>query len=265
MIAFPVLIAVYMTARGRRRAAVVFVTVVSLGIYAPVFAFAGRQLSSSDRHDAFEISPADSVESRPVLGVTLIDSSPETTTESVELAGITRPGAEVGAPEFGAFTTADETGRFKLSIGPLPVGTTSVTLRVTAAGMRPFTREVTITRTVSEEEFKAQAQSIPYDQLKKDPDALTGTAVTYKAEVFQYDASTGTSSMLVSVTPKGYGYWDDNILLNLDPALGVDVDEDDIIEFWGTIAGSTSYDTRIGGRNTVPTVEVKYLALLEKK
>jgi len=43
-------------------------------------------------------------------------------------------------------------------------------------------------------------------------------------------------------------------------AAGSGIVQDDIVEVWGTIGTLFSYENRIGGTNTVPTVEVKYIA-----
>jgi hypothetical protein len=81
--------------------------------------------------------------------------------------------------------------------------------------------------------------------------------------VFQYDTNTGLSSMLVDVNNEGYGVWDGTVKLNLaNNRLGNNVYQQDIVEFWGTVQGSDTYTTEIGGTNTVPVIEVQYMTLV---
>jgi hypothetical protein len=187
----------------------------------------------------------------------------------MQLTGSTDPGASIEASWAGgghATAVADPSGTFSVQVGPLSgTGETVVNVRAFQPGKESASAMTTVNRTISEASFKAKSTTVPYDQLKKDPDALKGTLVTYKGRVFQYDSRTSTASMIVSVTNKGYGFWSDEMFLVLDPALGQNADEDDLIQFWGTITGSFTYDTAIGGSNTLPAVAVQYLTVTAKK
>ena len=155
---------------------------------------------------------------------------------------------------------------FRFSVGPLSdFGDTRVNVSASVQDKQTASQVVTINRALSEAKFKSSAQSIPYDELKKDPDALTGRLVTYKAEILQYDSRTTTASMIVSVTNNGYGFWSDSVHLLLDPALGVNADENDLIQIWGTVIGSYTYDATMGGSNTLPQLAVQYLTVTSKK
>ena len=48
-------------------------------------------------------------------------------------------------------------------------------------------------------------------------------------------------------------------------ALGSGIDNKDIVEFWGTVAGAYSYQTVAAGTNTVPEIAVNYMNLIEKR
>jgi hypothetical protein len=117
---------------------------------------------------------------------------------------------------------------------------------------------VAVTRTISEGAFKAQTTSIPYGELVKG--GSQGQPVMYRVEVFQFDTSTGANQFLGYVTPGSYDIWTDIVAFKLgDPAIGSGVVKDDIVRVWGTVGAPQTYSTRIGGMNTVPTVDVKYL------
>ncbi len=198
--------------------------------------------------------------------------------DTTVITGTTAPGATIRAtltaglsPPVELTAQADPTGAFSLPVTGAPMGSSTVRLSATAELYSPatFPSPVTIVRNESEGAFKASAAEIPADELVKDPAALRGRRIYGRGEVFQYDSRTGLTSMLVSVTvvnPGRYEFWKDNTLLRLpDAALGNGVDNDDIIEFWGEVEGPYTYDTAIGGSNTVPAVVVRYLNLVEKR
>lgn len=189
--------------------------------------------------------------------------------ESIVITGVTEPGAEVVAREGSrelAATTASATGEFSLQLTGLSEGDTDVTVVSTVADMKRGKAEIVVTRTVSEAAYKASAQAVGYDELVKDPDALAGTVVHFKAQVFQFDTNTGPNSMLVSVTNQGYGFWSDNVLVSfLDTSIADNIDNEDVIEFWGEVVGAESYETAIGGSNTVPSVLARYMTLIKKE
>lgn len=106
--------------------------------------------------------------------------------------------------------------------------------------------------------YKASAKSIPYNQLSKDADRYSGERVTYTGQVFQIQESGGYGYMLLSVTDEGYGFWTDNIWVNFDRS--TNFVEEDIVTIWGSVVGSKSYETQIGGETFVPEVDAKYMA-----
>lgn len=109
-----------------------------------------------------------------------------------------------------------------------------------------------------EQSFKDSAESISYDELNKDADSFAGRKVKYTGQVFQIqqDGSNG-GIMLLSVTDEGYGYWTDNVWVNYTGKTSAN--EDDIVTVYGTVVGSTSYETQIGGETYVPEIDAKYI------
>lgn len=186
----------------------------------------------------------------------------------VDVSGQTAPGATVIAEwrDGEAATTAGPQGNFTVTIDGLDTeGAVNVNLSSEAPGGDADEASLTITRTVGENTFKFFTRRIPYDELVRDPDALIGETVNYRARVLQYDSVTSTAAMLVYVTEEDFGFWTDNVLVTLDPSLGSSIDNDDIIDLWGTVTGAETYETAIGGSNTVPTVEARYMTLVEKQ
>lgn len=105
---------------------------------------------------------------------------------------------------------------------------------------------------------RATASTIPYNQLKKNADRYRGEKVVYRGQIFQIQESNyGGGIMLLSVTDEGYGFWDDNIWVNYNGHIRSA--EDDIITVYGTITGSKTYETQIGGSTYVPKLRAKYI------
>ena len=101
-----------------------------------------------------------------------------------------------------------------------------------------------------------------YGQLSS-PNVVLGTCVTSQAQIFQFDSITGPSAMLVAVTNDGYGLWSDHVELLLhNAAAGQSLVENDVVQFWGTIASPDTYTTQQGGTDTIPAIKVKYITLI---
>lgn len=105
--------------------------------------------------------------------------------------------------------------------------------------------------------YMANAQSIPYNQLEKNADRFAGERVKFTGQIFQIQEDSGSSVILLSVTDEGYGFWSDNIWVDYDGT--INGAEDDIITVYGTIEGSQSYETQIGGETYVPQMTAKYV------
>jgi hypothetical protein len=218
----------------------------------------GGDIASKPRADATSASRATA---KPYIQLTVAAAWSITDTDKATLTGTTVPGALLVATWSGQTlnVTADDQGSFSLNMTGIPVGETAVTLLVTESGYAPTRQSVTVTRIVSPGAFKASAASIPYNQLIKDPASMAGRVVTYRGRVFQYDSATTTSHLIVSVTDGGYGYWTDNVWIDLDPTIGQSVFNKTVIQFWGTVVGPYTYTTTSNGSLTIPEVKLQYL------
>jgi hypothetical protein len=183
-----------------------------------------------------------------------------TDTGSLDLIGTTLPNATltIGGP-VNLTVKADAQGHFDAHITGMPMGTSTLGVDASAPGYAKNILSVSVTRNVSEAGYKKSAQAIPYNQLSKDPAALAGTPVTYEGQVFQYDSSTGTSNFIVSVTNDGYGFWTDNIWVDVDPSIAQNVCKDTIIRFWGDVVGPYTYTTTLNGQLTIPEIKIRYI------
>ena len=68
------------------------------------------------------------------------------------------------------------------------------------------------------------------------------------------------------MNPGQFEFWTDPVFVTLqDPAIGSGIDQYDIVDVFGEVAGPYSYATKIGGANTVPAISAKYMTLVEKR
>jgi hypothetical protein len=182
-------------------------------------------------------------------------------TDVIPITGASEPGATVQATAQGSTqsATADGNGAFTVNMPNLPLDQDVATSIGASIAARPISRATTtVKRTISEGAFKAQTQTIPYGELVKG--GSQGQPVNYRVKVFQFDTSTGPNKFLGYVTAGSYDIWTDVAAFNLgDPAIANGVVNDDIVRVWGTVGSPLNYSTRIGGSNTVPSVDVKYL------
>lgn len=138
--------------------------------------------------------------------------------------------------------------------GPSPASTTRYATATTAPSAP----------TVSFEQIKAQAKTIPYDELSKNPAALKGQYVYYDAKIFQLDANTGANAFLAEVTKGKYDTWDNTVYVTA-PSGTAGIDNNDIVHIWGEVVGSYSYSTKIGGQNSVPEIRAVKVELVQKQ
>lgn len=117
------------------------------------------------------------------------------------------------------------------------------------------------------------------DQIQKDPASYDGTCVVLFARIVQFDAATGRCSFQANVSnspheygfeygPRAqFGYGDVPSLQGLEddcPQLDA-VDADDHVKVWATGIGAFSYDTSIGGSNTVPAFRIEKVDVVRKE
>jgi hypothetical protein len=133
----------------------------------------------------------------------------------------------------------------------------SVTRKLSAAERAEIAAKKAAARAAAIANYKTSATTIPYKQLNKNADRFKGKRVKYTGKILQIQEETGSGGfMLLSVTDLGYGIFDDNIWVDYDHS--VRSAEDDIVTVYGTVTGSKSYDTQIGGETYVPQVHARY-------
>jgi hypothetical protein len=134
----------------------------------------------------------------------------------------------------------------------------SVTRDLSAAELAAIAERRRLRAEAAEAAFKAEAVTIPYNQLHKDAAAYRGKRVVYRGQIFQIQEQEGLGGiMLLSVTDEGFGLWDDNIWVDYNDS--IKSAENDVVTVYGVVRGSKSYQTQIGGETYVPRVAARYI------
>ena len=123
------------------------------------------------------------------------------------------------------------------------------------------TLEVTCS-TMSKSAYMSKCQTISYNELARNPGKHEGKMVKFTGKVFQVSEGLFSTTYMISVTNKGYGYYDDNVYVTY---YGDNEDsrilEDDIVTFYGEYKGLKTYETVMGASRTIPQVTAKYIVL----
>jgi hypothetical protein len=239
-----------------------FTRKVNLRLGRNVFAFRARRGGFRAASTTLTI-----IRNKPLLHLRVTNPSGGETTvraPAMTIVGRAQPGATVVVKGIPVTATA---GRFAVDV-PLDRGRNVVWVTGRKPGFRDRGARFVITRRLSTAEIAAEQArarqafidgtvSIPYNQLIKDPDSHTGTNVRYYGEILQIQESEGYGMMLLYVTDAGYDIWSDQIWVNYEGR--VRGAEGDKLTVYGTVVGSKSYETQIGGETYVPEVDAKYI------
>ncbi|MBM7648459.1 Skp family chaperone for outer membrane proteins [Bacillus ectoiniformans] len=100
-------------------------------------------------------------------------------------------------------------------------------------------------------EKKANAQTISYPQLKKNPDRHTGEYVKYTGKIIQILEDGDYTNIRLSVTQESYG-WDSNDVIFIEYDGLTDYVEDDVVTVYGMIYGEYKYKSQAGWDISLP-------------
>lgn len=142
----------------------------------------------------------------------------------------------------------------------------------TDAGYKYVTLESNTVAYPSEEEvekaeilkYKNSCKSFTYGDLARNADGLIGENIVCTGQVIQTLEDGDEVQMRVNVTAGDYGFWDDTVFVLYNKSdFSTRILEEDIIQFWGSINGLITYETVMGNDVTIPSVNVKYIEILE--
>lgn len=96
--------------------------------------------------------------------------------------------------------------------------------------------------------------SLPYETVFREHPAHVGKMVCFKGEIIQVqDEGNDRYTFRINVTEGEYETWSDTVYATWE---GQRFLEDDLVEFAGEVVGLKSYTSVLGGRITIPEIEL---------
>jgi len=134
------------------------------------------------------------------------------------------------------------------------IGVNNAKLQLSSGEAVPFE----VVRTMHTlDEWRKYAEPFDFKKVDKNPDRYAGQLVKGRAKIYQIQENGSATVGGLYVTSQGYGYWSDNVRFTLPKV--TDLVEDDVVNFYGEVVGSYSYESQAGWNITVPMLELTYL------
>lgn len=113
--------------------------------------------------------------------------------------------------------------------------------------------------------YKKKCGTYSYKEIARNPDKYEGKYIKFTGKVVQVSEASSPlyySVYRISVTNKGYGYYDDTVYVTCaNYGEGDRILEDDIVTFYGECQGTKTYETVMGANVTIPWVEAEFIEL----
>ncbi|QFK70406.1 hypothetical protein F7984_03685 [Pradoshia sp. D12] len=179
---------------------------------------------------------------------------------SYTIKGKTEPGATVTIMKDEKKldqATAGKDGTFSFNVNTKEKGEYKYTIKATKENFKEQTKEVAFTRTLSAKEEaqakRANAKTISFDKLNKNPDRYKGEYVKYRGEIVQIMESDGMTAIRLSITPTSYG-WSVSDIIYVAYLGYTDFVDEDVVTIYGEVNGSFTYTSQAGWDITLPLV-----------
>ncbi|WP_160723396.1 zinc ribbon domain-containing protein [Isachenkonia alkalipeptolytica] len=145
--------------------------------------------------------------------------------------------------------------------GVIIAGIGVVVLFVSAAQLPPDLA-TTHDMEISIADYKAQSNTIPYEDLIRETDKYVGEIVHYTGEVVEVQELRNNVYLRVNVTKGDFGFYTDTIWVNYIFEEGEKrIIEDDMVNLWGEIKGRKTYTAVLGNRITIPEINARKVEL----
>lgn len=119
-------------------------------------------------------------------------------------------------------------------------------------------KEEAAARANEEKDFKASCTSIAYNKLEKNPYSYFSERVYFKGKIEQAGSESMSEWFRISVTSLGYGYYSDTLWVEYDGI--TEFATDDVVRFWGLVAGDHCYTSQMGANICLPSIQAKYIS-----
>lgn len=131
------------------------------------------------------------------------------------------------------------------------------------------TSEIPSTPTLSEDEYRAECETVKYKDLCRYPDQYAGKKITITGKVQQIMDANWLSSdkaWRVQTDNDGYGYYLDDEYYAIDkrPSDAIKVLQDDIVVIYGEFTGTTNVTRALTNTtDEIPCIDVAYVDIVE--
>lgn len=131
------------------------------------------------------------------------------------------------------------------------------------------TSEISSTPTLSEDEYRAECETVKYKDLCRYPDQYAGKKITITGKVQQImDANwlSNDKAWRVQTDNDGYGYYLDDEYYAIDkrPSDAIKVLQDDIVVIYGEFTGMTNVTRALTNTtDEIPCIDVAYVDIVE--
>ena len=131
------------------------------------------------------------------------------------------------------------------------------------------TSEIPSTPTLSEDEYRAECETVKYKDLCRYPDQYAGKKITITGKVQQIMDANWLSSdkaWRVQTVNDGYGYYLDDEYYAIDkrPSDAIKVLQDDIVVIYGEFTGMTNVTRALTNTtDEIPCIDVAYVDIVE--
>jgi hypothetical protein len=102
------------------------------------------------------------------------------------------------------------------------------------------------------QQLRAQAVTVSYGQLSKDPDSFQGTFTKFTGQILQIEQSGSTGIMRLSVTNEGYGIWSPNDVVYVEYNQPTQAVQDDVVTVYGMLNGTQTYTSEANYQISLP-------------
>lgn len=131
------------------------------------------------------------------------------------------------------------------------------------------TSEIPSTPTLSEDEYRAECETVKYKDLCRYPDQYAGKKITITGKIQQIMDANWLSSdkaWRVQTDNDGYGYYLDDEYYAIDkrPSDAIKVLQDDIVVIYGEFTGMTNVTRALTNTtDEIPCIDVAYVDIVE--
>lgn len=111
-------------------------------------------------------------------------------------------------------------------------------------------------------DYKANCANYTYKEISRNPDNYKGKYAHFKGEIIQSIESGNSYTFRVDITKTSYG-WTDTIMVTYTKKEAGEsrLLEDDVIDLYGMLGGTYTYETVMGNEMTIPILYAEYVEL----